>query len=158
MEEPAGGANQGHHVSDNPALEGRHVSLATEAWQREEFMRSNGWTLVHNIERRAAETGARSHAVNQHTVLHPDEYVDEEIVACLVEDELGFTVEQLHSVYCTGGRIPSDRQVLRDALDARLLELSRGGANMDLFGRIAGLNGSTVDRALARARNAEAGQ
>lgn len=154
MQEPAGGDNHGQRLSGNPGVEGPHLSLETERWRREEFMRNSGWTLVHNVDRRASETGARSHAVNQYTVLHPTEYVDESLLVVLVEDELGFTVEQLHSVYSTGGRIPSDRRELRARIDARLLALSRGGANMDLFGRIIGLNPATLDRALARAKEA----
>jgi hypothetical protein len=153
MEEPAGGSNHGSRLSDNPALEGSHVPLDVGRWQRNEFLRGNGWTFVHSHD--GGRAGLNSHAVNQYTVLHPDDYVNEETLAALVEDELGFTVEQLHSVYCTGGRIPSSRQELRDVIDARLLDLVRGGANMDLFGRLMGLNGSTVDRALARARSQE---
>ena len=156
MQEPPGGENHGRRFSDNPNLEGRHVPLDVARWQRNEFMRSNGWTVVHTeTSHRASEGGARSHLVNQHTILHPEEYVHSAEVVALLEAELGFTVGDLHSVYSTGGRIPADRLDLRARLDARLLDLADGGANMDLFGRVTGLNGSTVDRALARARSRE---
>lgn len=160
MEEPAGGDNHGRHSSDGAnhgvnldANPGGRVPLGTTDWQVEEFLRGTGWTFVHNHD--GTRAGLNSHLVNQHTVLHPDEHVDELLLAALVEDELGFTVEQLHSVYCTGGRIPSSRIALRAEIDARLLDLASGGANMDLFGRLTGLNESTLDRALARARSQE---
>lgn len=158
MEEPAGGENHGRRVSDNPNVEGEYLPLETRRWQRAEFMRSSGW-IVASPERdhHGVGLGARSHAENQYTVLHPEEYVDETVLASLLEAEFGFTIEELHSVYSTGGRIPSERLDLRARLDARLFELSNGGANMDLFGRAAGLNGSTVDRALARARSRKDG-
>lgn len=156
IEEPPGGANHGRRLADNPNVEGRHLRLEVSRWKAAEFMRAKGWGALRERAQRPSVSGMGSHLVNQHTVLHPDDYVDEELLAALVEDELGFSAEQLHSVYSTGGRIPSDRRGLRDRIDARLLALSRGGANMDLFGRVTGLNGSTVDRALARARAEEA--
>jgi hypothetical protein len=157
MEEPASGPNHGRQAPHGPdSAEGadtRWLPLATEEWQAAEFMRTNGWTMVHSKD--GTRAGINSHVVNQHTVLHPDEHVDMEAVGAAIEDEFGFTFEQLHSVYSTGGRIPSTARELRDLMDARLLALSRSGANMDLFGRITGLNESTLDRALARARAKE---
>jgi hypothetical protein len=150
MEEPAGGPNHGRRASDNPNVEGRRVPLYADDWQAAEFMRANGWTMVH------AKDGTRA-GVNAHRgVLHPNEYADPVLLKAAVEGELGFTFVDLHSVYSTGGRIPSKRRELRGRIDARLLALSRSGANMDLFGRVVGLNASTLDRALARARAEEA--
>jgi hypothetical protein len=96
--------------------------------------------------------GDRCGLVSHRGVLHPHEYVDMARLVQALEQELGFTLEQLRSVYGTGGRIPSRRLELRDRIDARLLALARSGASMDLFGRVTGLNDSTLDRALARAR------
>lgn len=159
MEEPAGGENHGRTSAgttagrDSYEMQGDGlVALGVADHQAAEFMRATGWT-VSDTSRGTHRGGAREAGMSAHRgVLHPEEYVDLTASRGAVEDELGFTVEELHSVYSTGGRIPSDRLDLRDRVDARLLQLSDSGANMDLFGRVTGLNGSTVDRALARAR------
>jgi len=153
MEEPPGGPNQGRRASTNPEVEGSHVPLGADDWQAAEFLREGGWTFVHPHD--GARAGIRSHVVNQHTVLHPDEHVDVEALRPAFEARLGFTFDELRSVYSTGGRIPAALGELRGRIDARLLALSRSGANMDLFGRVTGLNPSTLDRALARARDKE---
>lgn len=156
MQEPAGGGGHGRRLSDKPEVEGRHLPLAVAGWQGAEFMRASGWLVVHTeTAHHASAAGARSHAANQHTVLHPDEYVDDDLVVALVEDELGFTVEQIHSVYCTGGRIPSARIALRDAIDARLLDVLRAGGNLAELGRRLGLEHKAVERAVARAKSKE---
>lgn len=149
MEEPAGGPNYGRRTSTNPEGEGRHLPLDSDDWQAAEFLRGGGWTVARVKD--PTTSGMHAHR----GVLHEDEHVDLDAFHGMVAAELGFTLEQLHSVYSTGGRIPADRRELRGRIDARLLALSRSGANMDLFGRVSGLNASTLDRALARARDEE---
>jgi len=163
MQEPAGGANHGRRAHEGPSgasaeirsefagrTDGRFMEpLGASDWQAAEYLRNTGWTVARVKDPTAAGmTGHRG-------ALHEDEYVDTAVVEAIVERELGYDLEQLHSVYSTGGRIPSARRELRDRIDARLLALSRSGANMDLFGRVTGLNPSTLDRALARARAEE---
>ena len=84
--------------------------------------------------------------------LHPDEYVDENVVRDAAEEVLGFTYEEISSVYKQGPKSPEQRQ-LRAKIDARLLALSRSGG-LSKLAEILGLNEKTLDRALARARDA----
>jgi hypothetical protein len=98
-------------------------------------------------------------------VLHPDEYVDRDALLGLVESELGFSLDDVRAVY-RQGRLSDDQRELRGRIDARLLALSRSGANMLELARIFGFsvnagNGAggdscrTLERAIARARAAE---
>lgn len=157
IEEPPGGDNHGWKATTAPedslrSVRAGQVPLGAGDAQHFQFLRDGGWSIVHT--RDGSRAGINSHGVNQYTVLHPEDYVDSETLIELLEAELGFTLEELHSVYSTGGRIPAERVELRQRIDARLLALADAGANMDLFGRVTGLNGSTVDRALGRARAA----
>jgi hypothetical protein len=159
MQEPPGGANHGRLLqslrrdSDAPTGPIHRLELSAAGAQAQEFLRDGGWAVV--TAKDGARGGVHSHAVNQHTVLHPDEYVDHALVAALLEDELGFTAEQVHSVYSTGGRLPSARLALRDAIDARLLALLNDGSNLALLGRLLRLEHKAVERAVARARAKE---
>lgn len=115
-----------------------------------DFVRGGGWSIV------SIRDGDESGGLTSHRgVLHPHEYVDADRLRDLVEEELGFTYLDIHSVYSTGGRIANHLFSLRDRIDARLLEIAQEGANMDAFGRVVGVNSRTLDRALARARSAE---
>jgi hypothetical protein len=95
-------------------------------------------------------------------VLHPDEYVDHAALQEAVERELGFTYEQVRSVYRQGPLSATQRE-LRGLIDARLLVLSRAGGQMLELGRAFGWgiddggkgdNCRTMERALERARAA----
>jgi hypothetical protein len=157
MQEPAGGTNHGRLSTTSPEHGGASAPLDSVSAQAAEFLRSGGWSLVTSGPGARGVGGEwqRRGGTTHRGVLRADEYVDPDLVQALIADEFGFDLEQINSVYSTGGRIPSSRIALRDAIDARLLELANGGANMDLFGRHLRLNGSTVDRALARARAKE---
>lgn len=162
MEEPAGGPNHGRRAYSSPELvegrvNGRPLDLGTHEGQASELVRSGGYSVA-DVARGSggATPGARDAGMSAHRgVLQEGEHVDRAAVETLVERELGFTLTQLHSVYSTGGRLPSTLMGLRDQIDARMLALSGAGANMDLFGRVTRLNASTLDRALARARAKE---
>lgn len=107
---------------------------------------TDGWSIVSPAW--GDHGGLRAHR----GTLHPDEYVDRGRLVALLEEELGYTLTQLHSVYSTGGRIPNSRRELRGRIDARLLALATAGGNMTMFARVTGLNETTLDRALVRAR------
>lgn len=134
--------------------EGRRAQARTNPVARD-YLRNNanGWRVVCP---RHGNNGDRCGLVGHRGALHPDEYLDAATLRPMVERRLGFTYEQVHSVYSTGGRIPASRRGLRAAVDARLLALSLSGANMDLLGRAVGINPSTLDRAVARAKHATA--
>jgi hypothetical protein len=154
MEETPGGPNYGRRASTNPEVEGAHVPLAADDHQAAEFLREGGWTF--GTYKDGARAGVSSHGVNQHTVLHPEEHVDTDALLAAVEAEFGFTKHDVHAVYKTGGRIPDQLRQLRGRIDARLLALSRSGANMALLGRLLGVEyDPTVKRALRRARAEE---
>ena len=107
--------------------------------------------------------GAGYHIVDRHhggvrgnpggNVLHPVEYVDPAVLSVQVEEEFGFTKAEVHSVY-TVKKLRHDQRRLRDAIDARVLALSRSGGNMALLARVLEVNPRTMERALARARGA----
>ena len=86
-------------------------------------------------------------------VLHEDEYVDEPLLKLMIERRLGFTYEQIRSVY-RSGPLAADARQLRAKIDARLLALSRSGGVMTLLAEALGLGDATIERALARAREA----
>lgn len=100
--------------------------------------------------READDLGMTSHR----GALHPDEYVDSDVLRATIEDALGFTYEDVSSVYRQGPLAPEQRQ-LRDCIDSRLLALLRSGGNMTVLADVLTLSGSVVDRALARAKAAE---
>ena len=117
---------------------------------------SDGWSVV-SIKGGDEEGGVTSHR----GVLHPDEYVDSDTLRVLVERELGFTYEQVRSVY-RQGPLSADQRELRGHIDARLLALSRSGGHMAELGRALGFdvkaNGNcrAIENALTRAREEEA--
>ena len=90
----------------------------------------------------------------------PVEEVDEEVFVALLEDRLGFGVDEVRSVY-RRGRLTDEQLELRSRVDARLLELADDGVNLAALGGMLGYrvrgNGSAhhaFTRALARARAA----
>lgn len=115
-----------------------------------DFLRGGGWHVV-DPEHDGLDSGMTAHR----GVLQADEHVDTDVLLLAVEQELGFTLNELCSVYSTGGRIPDHLRELRGRLDARLLALSLAGGNMDLFSRVTGLAPATLDRALVRAKAAQ---
>jgi hypothetical protein len=158
MEEPAGGPNHGRRKAADVGAITAHEPLGADEHQAAEFMRSGGWTIVHAKD--GSRAGVSSHGVNQFTVVHPDEHVDHEALRPMVEQELGFSYEQVRSVYRQGRKSATQRE-LRARIDARLLALSRSGANLALLGGLLGFKVEAdshcepLDNALARARAAE---
>jgi len=165
IEEPPGGHNHGRKATEEAqtadgSVTGAKLSLDTEAWASADFMREDGFAAV--------DTSAGTHTgrtygyqdagmTTHRGVLHPDEYVNTEVLRRAVEAELGFTVAQLHEVYTrAGGPLPVALRDLRAAIDARLLALSESGANMLKLAEVTGLAYRTVKYALARAREVQA--
>lgn len=157
IEEPAGGHNHGRTRSGSDPRSGdRRIPLDVASAQAEEFVRSGGWTIVH------VKDGDRAGVHAHRGVLHPDEFVDSGVIETLVENELGFTLDEVRSVYRQGRK--SDAQLaLRARIDARLLEIAETGGSMLELARVfgwdidaggKGQNCRTMERALARARGA----
>lgn len=149
MEEPPGGENHGRLTDDDHSVELGGVEAQTA-----EFMRSKGFTVVH--EKNQQGSGMTAHR----GVLHPDEYVSGIELQRLVEAELGFTYAQIRAVYRQGPLSKEQRQ-LREQIDARLLALRRSGANLTELARSIGFavkpNGSVTafDNAVSRAKAVE---
>jgi hypothetical protein len=162
MREPAGGTNHGRRASNNPEAEGRHLPLGADEWQAAEFMRGGGWIIADTSRGSGGATpGARDAGMSAHRgVLHSAEYVDPDVLLPMLEEGLGFTYEQVRSVY-RQGRLSADQRELRGRIDARLLALSRSGANLALLGRVLGFkveddsHCEPMDNAIARAKAAE---
>lgn len=156
MQEAPGGANHGRSAtaSRDPETE-RHVSLGVDDAQAHEFLTDGGWSIG------TVKDGSRA-GINAHRgVLRGDEHIDVDAVMGAVEDELGFTIDEIHSVYRQGRMTDSQRE-LRGRIDARLLALSRSGANMAALARLLGFaydepseRFKTMERALTRARTQE---
>lgn len=90
-------------------------------------------------------------------VLQDNEFVNPAVLQAAVEEELGYTYEQIRSVYRQGPMSPEKRK-LRGVIDARMLALRRSGANMAELGRAIGFpikasgNCAVLDNAIARAK------
>lgn len=151
MEEPPGGHNHGR-VATADGLE------PLDNAQAQEFMREGGWSIVDTSRGSggidvlgAADAGMTSHR----GVLQGDEYIDVGRLKKLAEQALGFTYEEISSVYRQGPLSARQRE-LRDKIDSRLLALSRSGGNVAALGRVLGWSDpKTMERAVARAREAE---
>lgn len=116
-----------------------------------DFMAAGGWSVIH--------AGSGNGLVAHRGLLHPDEYVDAATLRSLVEARLGFTYEEVRSVYCQGPKSAAQMEQ-RSRIDARLLGVAEAGGNMTELGRALGFaikeNGNcrTLGNALARARAA----
>jgi len=120
---------------------------------------TGGYSIVTPSHGRdALESGMTAHR----GVLHPDEYVEEDTLRSLIERSLGFTYDQIRSVYRQGPLSPEQRQ-LRRRIDARMLAISRSGGNMAELARAIGFtvkptgDVEVFKAALARARDEEEG-
>jgi len=124
---------------------------STEPSIQEDFLAQGGWLAIHVKKPEAG--GMTTHE----GVLHPDEYVDLARLQALVEPLLGFTYDEVHSVFKQGPK-SAEQRVLRSRIDARILEVYEAGGNMVELGRALGLEVRTdahcrsIDNALARAR------
>ncbi len=153
MEEPPGGHNSGHkrvsyttdvYDAERVSPTGTHrVSLDTNPLQD----LHGGWGVKH-----PGHGGTRGNPGG--AVVHPDEYVDTDLLRAMALDEFGYTAEQVAAVYHTK-KIKSDLTQLRADMDARILGLRRAGANMYQFADAVGINQRTMNRALVRAEEAE---
>lgn len=120
------------------------------------FLVEGGWSIATLVE-----GGGRGHGLTTHRgVLHPDEYVDEDDLRALVSEHLGFTIDEVRSVY-RQGRMSDEGRALRARIDARLLEIAESGGLMTELGRALGWTVKddghcrTMENALARARAGE---
>lgn len=84
-------------------------------------------------------------------VLQEGEYVDAFVLRDAACELLGFTYDDISSVYRQGPLSPDQRQ-LRARIDARLLSLSRSGGNMAKLADALGRPRLVFDRAIARAK------
>jgi hypothetical protein len=133
MQEAPGGPNFGRAAlsTRDPEQTERHVSLGVGDAQAREFMSDGGWGIV------TIKDGSRAGIHAHRGVLRGDEHIDVDAVRRAVEHELGFTIDDVLSVYRQGRMTDSQRE-LRGHIDARLLALSRSGANMLALARIFG--------------------
>lgn len=167
MSEAPGGENFGrasHTYDDDPDIErfGRSLNAASHA--AEDHVRQGGVSIVEPQHGRGRGTtyGARDAGMTAHRgVTHPDEYVDRERLLRTVEAELGFSLEEVHSVYARGiagrGVFPANLRELRDRLDRRVLALFRAGGNMGTLAEVLDIDRLQLVRAVSRAQGAEDG-
>lgn len=100
--------------------------------------------------------GSESAGMTAHRgVLHPDEYVDKDVLRAEAEELLGFTYADVSAAYARGGRLTAETRQLREQIDVRLLALSRSGAAMETMAGVLGIARATLYKALARAREVE---
>lgn len=156
MEEVPGGPNSGRRASSNPEVEGRHLPLGTDEAQAADFLREGGWGIITGAGGERQRAGMTAHR----GVTSSDEYVDADALRPLVEAALGFTYDEVRSVY-RQGRLSNEQRELRGSIDARLLALSRSGGNLTELGRALGFyvdeygNCDVVKAAVARAKTEE---
>lgn len=174
MEEPAGGHTLGHgsiydETSGPATAQARRMPLSTSGAVAADFMAGGGFSVADTAygSTTGRIAGAGDAGMKAHRgVLHEEEYVDDVRLRSLVEAELGFSYDEVRSVYdrgVAGGPLPKPLRQLRERLDARVLALSLSGANMVALARAIGLplqaaddeRGEwchALDRALRRAR------
>jgi hypothetical protein len=149
-------ANRWGHGPDDALAAGEGADGDERELEERGFLLEGGWHAVEPPKGSVRGGGTTSHR----GVLHPGEYVNEDALRVLVERELGFTYEQVRSVYRQGPLSPDQRE-LRARIDARLLALSNAGGNVALLGAALGFpvkaNGNcrAMENALARARKEE---
>lgn len=117
----------------------------------DEFVGRSGFSIV-DESRLSTDAGMTAHR----GVLVGDEYVDREQLITKTESELGFTIDEVRSVYTRlGGPVPASLRQLRDSIDARMLALSRSGANMTLLSQLLGVERRRIVAGIARAQGKE---
>lgn len=151
MEEPPGGGNFGRRrrVMDD----GTDASTGTVRWEPLD--------INDMVGRDAIFTGGFSITVPGHggtkgnpggNTIHPDEYVDEDVLHDMAMKELGFSDEDLALCYVRGtGKKPPEVVALREAMDARFLQLYREGTHIGHLSEAIGLSRSSIERAIKRA-------
>ncbi len=126
--------------------ERRRARTSGEA--RDYLASTNGWSVV--------STGRGGGGMRAHRgVLHPDEYVDVPRLRALVEHHLGFTLDDLGTVYRQGPKSAAQLE-LRSRIDVRFLKLREAGGNLELLARVTTVDRKVIGRAMARARAADA--
>lgn len=136
----------------DPTVTRRSADLDPEG---SDFMSAGGWSVV-DIRWGDGENGGLT---SHRGVLHPDEYVDAELLAGMAADHMGFTVDEIRTVY-RPGRPRADVLDLRSRIDARILEVSEAGGNLNELARALGWRVGddhtcrNMERTLARARAA----
>lgn len=116
---------------------------------------TGGWHAVEPQKGSLRGGGTTAHR----GTLHPDEYVDALDLRARVSEHLGFTVDEIRSVY-RQGPLSAEGRALRARIDARLLEVASQGGLMAELGRALGWalkpdgHCRPMDTALGRARAA----
>lgn len=149
MEEPPDGYNHGRAAgtSSDDERKSSHRSLDGKDWQVLELYRDGGYAIAW-----PGDMGTRGNR----DVLAPDEFVNFDVLQPLVEERLGFTYAEVKRVYGLRGQPSRENVRIRNVLDARILELYDAGANMFKFAEVVGMKQRTMNRAVARAKGAEA--
>ncbi len=150
-----GGYNEDGDGATTVAASHHPRAMVADAAARD-FMSGGGWGIsdaqadYDNDQRRGGIT-YREPEVGEFVV-------DHERLISLVEQQLGYTFEEVRSVYKrAGGPLARDLRPLRDRIDGRLVELAAdGGLNIARLAEVLGVNESTLDDALARGRKAVA--
>jgi hypothetical protein len=133
-----------------------HEDETTHGREEWDYLFSGG---VSTARGHKGEAGMRAHR----GVLHPHEYLDADALRSAVEAELGFTYDEISTVY-RQGRMTDAQIELRNRIDARLLAIAEAGGNMLALARClgwkinhgwrgeGGASCRTMERALKRAR------
>lgn len=140
--ESAGLMPEGEHESGDPL---HRDDPAESSW-----LADGGWSVAvpksHGSGRDGGLTAHRG-------VLFPGEFVDRLTLRGAVLDRLGFTLDEVNSVY-KQGRKSDDQRQLRGKIDASLLALSRDGATVSKISEALLVDDNVVTSALSRARAA----
>jgi hypothetical protein len=147
MEEPPGGYNYGRKDGED---------LSVEAAQYTELAQAGGYGVVHADKGKDFNAGMVAHRGD----VAKTDYLDPAKLKVLVEEGMGFTLDEIQLAYSGRGRPTPERLELRARIDARLLNLQRKGGNMLALARVLGwpVNGRNcraMEAALNRARAAE---
>jgi hypothetical protein len=151
-----GNDRRGHLADDALPTGDDHDDADDRGLEERGFLLDGGWHAVTVTEGGGRDGGMTSHR----GVLQGHEHVDPAALRAAVENELGFTYDEVRSVYRQGPMSNANRE-LRERIDARLLALSRAGGHMAALGQALGFpvkddgHCRVMENALTRARKEE---
>ncbi len=117
--------------------------------QRTEWLREGGWTPV-------SPGSAYSGGLVAHRgVLHPDEYVDYANLLPVLEERLGFTLDDFLSIR-KPGRPSAEMRKTRRWIEKRLTEVADAGGNLLVLSRLLLCDPKTIYRMVSEGRKRRA--
>lgn len=85
-------------------------------------------------------------------VLHPDEYIQAEVLERMLEENLGVSLQEFDAAYRSRGRPTAQVEATREKVDAVFLDVVDEGGNVEELSRVLGIARARIYDAAERAR------